>query len=94
MVFDLLRSQEIGLWESVEVSRGIWLRDVPAAAAAAARLLMSRADTVANAWAASKVPMIISRWPRAGLWCALGARLRLHWRRRKKVVRIARETTD
>ena len=76
---------------SDEVSRGIWLKDVPAAAAAATRLLMSRADTVANAWAASRVP-IVSCWPRVGLRCALWARPRLHWQQ-KKVVRIAHETT-
>ena len=54
---------------SNEVSRGIWLNDVPAAAVAAAaataRLLMSRADTVANAWAASEVP-VVGLWPRVG----------------------------
>ena len=67
---------------SDEVSRGIWLNDVPAAAAAAAtRLFMSRADTVANAWAASKVP-IVSRWPR------------VRRRREQKVIVIIREPTS
>ena len=45
---------------SNEISRGIWLTDVPAAVAAA-RLLMSHADAVANTWAASEVPVVLHR---------------------------------
>jgi len=50
---------------SDEVSRGIWFTDVRTTAAAAACLPMSRADTVANAWAASEVP-IVDLWRREG----------------------------
>ena len=52
------------------------------AAVATARLLVPCADTVADAWAASEMP-IVGRWPRVGLWRALRVRLRLHWRRHK-----------